>query len=184
MCFRIMALVPVHNVHSNDVALILTFRLSMKIPFFLTILSFVFTASHAQNVTTIDLTQAIIGQIPANRIFKDMKYVRLETHKDALLNVDWATFYLTDEYIIALNGFTPGYLFDRETGAFIREISSVGRGPNQYQGMFYRSYGFDETNYIIFAGTPSRKGWSCINIITNKISIIPIPSDKEASSAG
>jgi len=153
----------------------------MKILPFTLIWYVMFITLHAQNITTIDLTKAKFGEVPASRIFEDVKYIRLETHKDGLLNVNWAHFYLTDKFIVAINGFSPVYLFDRETGAFVREVSSKGRGPDEYLSHFYLSYGFDETNNTIFTRDDSKvnsdnvvvtRSWKCINILTNKVESI------------
>ena len=131
---------------------------------------FVIFASQAQNVTEIDLSQAKFGEVPVNRIFDEIKFVPLETHKDGLLTIR-STFYLTDKYIIAVKFLTGAYLFDRKTGAFIREISSFGQGPDEYNGYICPWYGFDEKNNVLFA-----RGWinsdisyKCINIETNKV---------------
>ena len=125
----------------------------------------------AQSITQIDLTKAKFGQIPASIIFEEIKYVPLETHPDGLLNIKVATYYLTDKYIIAMNFLGGAYLFDRETGKFIREVSSFGPGPDEYRGPLYNRYGFDEKNNILFAtdAGPYSKVWKCINIESNKV---------------
>ena len=128
-----------------------------------------FLTLNAQNITYIDLTQAKFGEIPANRVFEEIKYVPLETHTDALLNIRGATYYLTDKYIIAMNFTKEAYLFDRETGKFIREVSSYGQGPDEYSSPLHNFYGFDEKNNILFSGGTYDKLWKCINILTNKV---------------
>jgi len=141
---------------------------------------FLFFALNAQNITNVDLTQAKFGIIPASTIFEDIKYIPLETHEDGLLNIKFASYYLTDNYIIAMNFCGPAYLFDRETGKFIREVSSFGQGPNEYSGPLYNHYGFDEKNNILFEGGTYAKSWKCINIESNKVeSIIKKPLDIE-----
>ena len=134
----------------------------------------------AQNITSIDLTKAVFGEISANTIFEEIKYVPLETHPDGLLVIATTTYYLTDKYIIANTclpiafGATRSYLFDRETGAFIRQVSSFGQGPNEYTGSLYERYGFDEKNNILFASDAQLSKESCkgFNIETNKVDII------------
>ena len=88
-------------------------------------------------ITYVDLTQAVFGIRNAEEIFKDFEFVPLELHRDGLLIFEQATFYLTDKYIIGMNFLGPAYLFDRKTGVFIREISSRGRGPDEYIGRLY-----------------------------------------------
>ena len=131
----------------------------------------VFFSMNAQNMICIDLTQAKFGQISANSIFEEIKYVPLETHKGGLLDIKIASYYLTDKYIIAMNFCGGAYLFDRETGKFIREVSSFGPGPDEYKGPLYNHYGFDEKNKILFAtdAGPYSRLWKCINIETNKV---------------
>jgi len=136
-------------------------------------------ALYAQNITYIDLTQVKFGDIPANSIFEEIKCVPLETHPAGLLNINHATYYLTDKYIIATASVRMrfdvrvAYLFDRETGAFIRQVSAVGQGPDEYLFGHYLRYGFDEKNGILFV-TDSPGGSSCkgINIETNKAELI------------
>jgi|GEM_PF-1195929 hypothetical protein len=140
-----------------------------------------FFALSAQNLTHVDITKAKFENKNAEEVFKDIEIVPLETHKKGLLKINEATYYLTDKYIIGLNFLGPAYLFDRKTGAFIRQVSSEGRGPNEYLGWLYNRYGFDEKNNILFANIPIRGGvWKCINIETNKIESFvsrPLPED-------
>ena len=146
---------------------------------FIKILSSIFSlfvvllALNAQNLASIDLTRAKFGIINADEIFEKFEFIPLETHKKGLLKVNEATFYLTEKYIIGMNFLGPAYLFERKTGAFIREISSRGRGPDEYTGWLSNQYGFDETNNILFADVGSdSKPWKCINIETNKVESI------------
>ena len=145
-----------------------------------TILHYVLIAAiNAQSITYIDLTKAKFGDIPANRIFEEIEIVPLETHPDALLNVDHPNYYLTDKYIIAMTSirkvFSVGvaYLFDRKTGSFIRQVSAIGQGPDEYLFSPYNEYGFDENNSILYV-TDNLMGELCkgINIDTNKTALI------------
>ena len=151
----------------------------MKILFSTTILLFLFLTINAQNITSIDLTQAKFERVSSDRIFEEMEFIPLETHEDGLLNMR-STFYLTDKYIIGVNFLKGAYLFDRKTGAFIREVSSFGQGPDEYTGFIYNRYGFDEKNNILFASDhPWGKSWRGINIETNKVeSIIKLSLQK------
>ena len=135
---------------------------------------------NAQNITEIDLTKAKFGEIPANIIFEEIEYVPLETHRDGLLNMR-STFYLTDKYIISVRFLSGAYLFDRETGAFIREISSFGQGPDEYKGYINPRYGFDEKNNVLFATewAGSETVFKRINIETNKVDTPAIKVSKK-----
>jgi hypothetical protein len=135
---------------------------------------------NAQGIISIDLTQAIFEEINAEKIFKEIEVIPLETHKDALLDARNRNYYLTDKYIIAVR-FKGAYLFDRKTGAFIREVGSVGQGPNEYTGWIILKCGFDEKNNILFAnnGAYYKKSWKGFNIETNKVEfVIKEPGDK------
>ena len=141
----------------------------MKILSTIIFLFAIFITSNAQNIVNIDLTRAKFEETNVDKIFKDIKIIPLETHTDALLKKN-CTYYLTDKYIIAVQFLQGAYLFDRKTGTFIREISSVGQGPNEYTGYIYHKYGFDERNKMLFAniGSNSAKLWQCINVESNK----------------
>ena len=118
------------------------------------IISFVvFFSLNAQDLTYIDITQAKFEIKNAEEIFEDFQIVPLETHPEGLLKFETADFYLTDRYIIGMHTFGPACLFDRKTGAFIREISSRGRGPDEYAAILYGKYGFDEENNILLKTT-------------------------------
>jgi hypothetical protein len=140
----------------------------------------VFFTLNAQDLTCIDLTKAEFGNRNAEEIFNNFEIVPLETHEKRT-NVD--EFYLTDKYIIGMNFLGPAYLFDRKTGVFIHEISSYGKGDDQYAGPLYNKYGLDEKNNILFAHNgvgPVGKSWKCINIETNKVESIfnkPLPEN-------
>ena len=141
---------------------------------FLLISFVVFLGVNAQNITYIDLTLAKIEQIPANRIFKEIICLPLETHMDGLIDFRFTTYYLNDKYIIANDRMNGAFLFNREKGTFIREISSRGQGPDDYLGLLYKNYAFDEKNSILFV--ENGNSWKCINIETNKVeSIIKRP---------
>jgi len=137
---------------------------------------------NAQDIMFIDITKAKYGEIPADRIFSEIKYVPLETHKDGLFYAGInPSYYLTEKYIIATDVKCQAYLFDRETGAFIREISSRGQGPNEYIGGFVRVYGYDEKNKILFERGNSIS-WKCFNIETNKVEYTikkPVPENND-----
>jgi hypothetical protein len=139
----------------------------------------IFYTLNAQNITYIDLEKAKFEEINIEKIAEDLELVPLETHPDALLKIRETTYYLTDKYIIAANHYTRSYLFDKETGAFVREVSSKGQGPDEYQGWIYERCGFDEDHHILFADDGAYRGgvWKGINIETNKVeTIIKKPS--------
>ena len=158
--------VDVIRVISNT---LMKLKFLIRISLLQVILIMTFVSLNAQNLTIIDITQAKLGEIPAETIFEKIEFVPLETHKDGLLNMKEATFYLSEKYIIGMNFLGGAYLFDRVTGKFIREISSFGPGPDEYTNPLYNYYGFDEENNNLFAGGTYTKYWECINIETNKM---------------
>ena len=176
-----------YNIRNENCVSLLTglehlFERKIEVKVLLTItLSFVMLLTmHAQDITTIDLTKVKFGEIAASEIFEEIKFIPLETHPDGLLNITTTTYYLTDKYILAitflriLTGASRAYLFDRETGAFIKQVSSFGQGPNEFTGWLYDRYGFDEKNGLLFASDGQYIGESCkgINIETNKVELI------------
>lgn len=94
----------------------------------------------------IDLTKAEVGKIPMSQVFDSIEYVALETTDKCILK-STSRYYVTDQYIIAMNVFYNTYLFDRKTGKFIREIGNDG----QHNRHMLSRNGFDETNQIIYA---------------------------------
>ena len=99
----------------------------MKVLLTVTISFVMFWMITAQNITYIDLIQARFGEIPSNKIFEEIKFIPLETHTDALLDIRNTKYYLTDKYIIAVTavrtviitdsfaqiGGKRAYIFDR-----------------------------------------------------------------------
>ena len=93
---------------------------------------------------TIDIEQAFNTRKDffLSDFVKHIEYVALDSKKplDEALVV-----YSNDNYLICM-AFEQIYLFDRQSGAFIREIGTVGRGPGEYKNIIY----FDsETKRII-----------------------------------
>lgn len=64
-------------------------------------------------------------------------YVLLESDKECMLS-DWASFYLTKDYIVAVDKVI--YLFDRQTGMFVRTIGQKGQGPDEYLSVINNSF--------------------------------------------
>ena len=56
-----------------------------------------------------------------------IEYIPLETTDECLLRPH-AGFYLTDKYIIAVDAIYGAYLFNRENGKFIHQITKRGQG--------------------------------------------------------
>lgn len=122
--------------------------------------------SFAQNqLITIDLTKAKEAT-PMSKLFDKVEYVALETNKNCLLKPT-AAYYVTKDYIIAMNIFYNTYLFDRKTGKYIREIGSEGGGPEEYQGFMLYYNGLDEKKNVIYA--VEHEQWKGYDIETGKM---------------
>ncbi|MDL2244133.1 6-bladed beta-propeller [Parabacteroides sp. OttesenSCG-928-J18] len=157
----------------------------MKLFLFSIILSVLSFPLQAQDLIHISLEKAKFGQVKAENIFEEIEIIPLETHKDALLNTQKTAYYVTDKYIIATAFLQKTYLFDRKTGAFLREVSGLGQGPDEYAGWIYHNYGLDEEHNILFAtDSPQAEVWKCIDIETNKVASTirrPLPGNNEES---
>ncbi len=90
-------------------------------------------------------------------VSEDIIYIPLDSKKECLL-ADNPRFYLNDLYIIAITA-RQIYLFDRNTGKFVRELGHFGRDPGGYQRTvralpFYEgrntflASGWEQTNYF------------------------------------
>ena len=104
--------------------------------------------SSSFNETVIDLTEAIYKPILYSEVFEKIEYIPLETTKDCLIgNHTFAS--LTDKYIVIFSVQTQcAYMFDRDTGKFIKQIGSRGQGPNEYA---FSSIAFcDENESILY----------------------------------
>ncbi|MDR2146834.1 MAG: 6-bladed beta-propeller [Tannerella sp.] len=173
----------------------------MKKLFYINLLFIIFRISGAQDTIYVDLENPTYEEIPASRIFEKIEYIPLETPQDERLKKDvvimndeikveslkithlkkgLTKFHVTDRYIVALASF-DAYLFDR-TGRFVRQISSQGKGPDEYG---FRTVGFDGETNMVYAEDGGSNILKCINIETNKVeSIVKKPirikSNKEA----
>ena len=128
----------------------------------------------------INLTKAIYKPINYSDVFERVDYVKLETKKECLIDNYYLYLYLTDIYIIAFYFPTQSaYLFDRETGKFIKQIGSKGQGPNEYS-LFTKTI-FDEVSSILFFDR--NKDWLGYHIETENTSII-IPPIKLEKTVG
>jgi hypothetical protein len=90
------------------------------------------------------------GILLSELIQGEIEYVCLETNEECLLNNN-SRFYLNETEIIAFTK-QQVFVFDRETGKFLREIGHYGRDPGGYRNTVY-SYPFDEKNKLIYLGS-------------------------------
>ena len=89
-------------------------------------------------------------------IASSIEYCVLELDKKCLVTLDMS-FYASDDYVIIINeadhiGVTPAcYIFERTTGKFVRQISTMGRGPGEYLNTF-RSFWDREKGQVCMLG--------------------------------
>jgi hypothetical protein len=82
-----------------------------------------------------------------SQIFDNCKYVILEVSDECL--IDRVRFlFLTKQYIIVV-GRRDCFVFDRNTGKFLRKIGKCGEGPNEYSSYIRHAF-IDEANDLIF----------------------------------
>ena len=98
----------------------------------------------------------IVGNIHKNRkvtlstIASNIEYHALETDEKCLIT-PLMNIHCLQDYIIAIGNQSPDcyfcYVFDRKTGAFIRQISSQGQGPDEYS-IIYDVFSYGDTILI------------------------------------
>ncbi len=122
----------------------------MKLKSFISIATYLFAANfsllYSQQLPVLDLATAIDypTKIVLSNFIESITYVQLETTTECLINANPDVKLLKDLIIVT----TPQqcFVFDRKTGAFIREIGRYGRGP----GEFRSTHGFfDEPSSIL-----------------------------------
>jgi hypothetical protein len=86
--------------------------------------------------------------INLSSIAENIQYVQLETKKGVQLGHS-PRFYLNESYIIAFAA-KQIYLFNRQTGKFIREIGHFGQDPGGYRNTIF-NYPYDDEKQICIA---------------------------------
>ena len=82
----------------------------------------------------------------ASQLFSEIKYVPLETNKNCLID-NWWSVYVTDDFIISIGD--EIYVFNRETGSFLKKLGNKGNGPNEYQKTITKN-SFNGLNNSVF----------------------------------
>lgn len=70
------------------------------------------------------------AEVPLSSFAESVEYIALETTEASLIGRG-ANFYIFGDHIVSI-AFRQVFLFDRNTGAFIKELRSYGPGPDQY----------------------------------------------------
>jgi hypothetical protein len=91
-------------------------------------------ADKGNTIETVDLLTAYEGRhsIPISEVATELEYIQLESGKDHILR-DPHIIDIKDSLILYV-GFRQIYVFSRNTGKFLYEISGHGRGPEEYSG--------------------------------------------------
>ena len=98
-----------------------------------------------ENIDDIDIREIfIMNNISLNKkkylseIASKIEYCMLETDEKCLVTPDMFV-YVAKNYVVTAGYQTSNndvcYVFDRITGKFVRQISSIGQGPNDYQSI-------------------------------------------------
>jgi hypothetical protein len=86
--------------------------------------------------------------VPVSSVASEIEYIRLETGKDFMMS-DPHIINVKDSLILFI-GFKKIYLFSRNTGKFLYEISNFGRGPDEYS---HTTSIYDENEDLFFVST-------------------------------
>jgi len=132
--------------------------MKFKIVLFTFIITFYFTQvlsqTHEKEVITIPIKEAIDegnnDLALSDFIENDIKYIQLETNTYCPLN-DKLRLFLNDSVIIAIAK-KQVFLFDRNTGKFIREIGHVGKDPHGYSETIFSKPYSESKNTILTRG--------------------------------
>lgn len=86
------------------------------------------------------------GEIKCSIFVNDFEYIQLETNEKCLIP-DTFNAIILKKYIL-IYGVKYCFVFDRQTGKFLYEISKYGAGPNEYQSSLIA---FDHSNSLIYS---------------------------------
>jgi len=123
----------------------------------------------------IDLVDARHETVPLSRLFSSVEYVRLETTPECVLNDNYLSTRVTDNYIVAVDVITQSaFLFDRADGSFIKRIGMQGHGPGEYLRVVPGG-AFDEERQVLYFDCNDR--WMGVNIETGEKNYVRKPQN-------
>ncbi len=104
-----------------------------------------------KSIEEIDLFGAyqMRSEVPVSNIASEIEYIRLETGNDFM--VGNPNLINVKDSLILFTGFRKLYVFNRFNGKFLYEISSFGRGPDEYSSTG-RTYDEDEDLFFVSLG--------------------------------
>ena len=102
----------------------------------------------------IDIVPAFENQteLKVSHLGKNIRYVPLETNESSLIGQSWSIRLLEDKILVSSKD--GNLLFDRQTGKFLRKVSGMGQGPQEYNS--YIPFIHPETGDIYFNRTPKK----------------------------
>ena len=97
-----------------------------------------------------------LTELKVSQLGKNIRYVPLETTDSSLIGSGYILQLLEDGILVSYGGRTEShcYLFDRETGKFIREIGHEGEDPKGYSGP--KAYVHPVTGHLYFQRNPNK----------------------------
>ena len=97
-----------------------------------------------------------LTELKVSQLGKNIRYVPLETTDSSLIGARYAIQLLDDGILVSYGGRSEShcYLFDRETGKFIREIGHKGEDPKGYSGP--KAYVHPVTGHLYFHRNPDK----------------------------
>ena len=108
-----------------------------------------------EEIHTIAINEAVINKknlVLSDFVSGNVKYVQLESKNECLLGRR-LRLYSNDSLIVAFDH-KEIYLFDKETGRFLRKISHYGRDPEGYKEATIYSFPYNELRNTVYT-----KGW-------------------------
>ena len=117
----------------------------------------------AKGEIIIDVDQIEVKELFLSSVVSHVEYIPLELTKECPINKLFGN-YVTEQYILAIEGLGPIYMFDRKTGHFIKEISGKGSGPDEY--IWVLPQGFDYKRQCIYVDYHDK--WRLIDVLKNK----------------
>ena len=97
-----------------------------------------------------------LTELKVSQLGKNIRYVPLETTDSSLIGARYAIQLLDNGILVSYGARTEAhcYLFDRETGKFIREIGHIGEDPKGYSGP--KAYVHPVTGHLYFRRNPNK----------------------------
>ena len=118
---------------------------------------FFISCNNSDKSKTIEIIDLVIAyenrqKINLSDIVESIEYVQL-SNKDSLIGIVPRVF-VDSQYVVVI-AFKQQFLFSRKTGAFIRQVGYMGRGPNGYRNTKF-NLPFNESKKSIYANSWNR----------------------------